>query len=54
MGLGIQWAFASFEYPLVIMRKDAGESGPRNDPSALKEQNHTFAERFKDRKRIGK
>jgi len=30
------------------MRKDAGESGPRNDTGALlKEQNHNFAELLK-------
>jgi len=28
-----------------LIRKDAGESGPRNSPRALfKEQNHNFAE----------
>jgi len=54
MGVSIKWAFASFEYLLAILRKDAGESGPHNDTGALKEQNHTFAERFKDGKRIGK
>jgi len=32
-----------------FMRKDAGESGPRNDTvTLLKEQNHNFAERFID------
>jgi len=32
-----------------LMRKDAGESGPRNDTGGLlKEQNHSFAERFID------
>jgi len=37
------------------MRKDAGESGPRNDTGALlKEKNHNFAERFIDSKRIAK
>jgi len=36
-----------------LMRKDAGESGPRNDTGALmKEQNHNFAERFNDSKWI--
>jgi len=30
-----------------LIRKDAGESGPRSDTGALmKEQNHNFAERF--------
>jgi len=34
---------------------DAGESGPRNDTGAfLKEQNHNFAERFKDSKWVHK
>jgi len=37
------------------MRKDAGESGPRNGTGALlKEQNHKFAERFIDSKLIVK
>jgi len=37
------------------MRKDAGESGPRNGTGALlKEQNHNFAGRFIDSKLIVK
>jgi len=37
------------------MRKDAGESGPRNGTGALlKEQNRSFAERFIDSKWIAK
>jgi len=37
------------------MRKYAAESGPRNDTGAfLKEQNHSFAERFIDSKWIAK
>ena len=35
------------------MRKDAGESDPRNDTGAsLKEQNHNFAERFIDSSKL--
>jgi len=38
-----------------LMRKDAGESSPRNGTDAsLKEQNHKFAERFIDNKLIAK
>jgi len=38
-----------------LMRKDVGESGPRNGTGALlKEQNHNFAERFIDSKLIAK
>jgi len=38
-----------------LMRKDTGESGPRNDTAALlKEQNRNFAERFIDKKWIAK
>jgi len=37
------------------MRKDAGEIGQRNGPSALlKEQNHSFAEGFTGSKLIAK
>jgi len=37
------------------MRKDAGENGPCNDAGALlKEQNHRFAEVFKDSKWIAR
>jgi len=37
------------------MRKDAGVSGPGNDTGALlKEQNHSFAERFTDSKWVDK
>jgi len=37
------------------MRKDAGESGPRNGTGALlKEQNYKLAERFIDSKLIAK
>jgi len=50
-----QRAFVSLEHPLAIVSKDAGESGPRNDTKALlKEQNHNFAEQFKDIKWIAK
>jgi len=38
-----------------LMRKDAGESGPRSGTDALlKEHNHNFAERFIDSKLIAK
>jgi len=38
-----------------LIRKDAGESGPRSDTGALlKEENHNFAERFIDSKWIAK
>jgi len=38
-----------------LMRKDAGESAPRNGTGALlEEQNHNFAERFIDSKLIAK
>jgi len=36
-----------------LMRKDAGESGPRNDTAAL-EQNHNSGEQFIDNKWIDK
>jgi len=37
------------------MRKDSGQSGPRNGTGALlKEQNHNFAERFINSKLISK
>jgi len=48
-------AFVTLEHPLTIMWKDAGESSSRNDTWALlKEQNHNFAEPFKDIEWIAK
>jgi len=48
-------AFVTLEHPLTIMWKDAGESSSRNDICDLqKEQNHNFAERFKDIEWIAK
>jgi len=48
-------AFVTLEHLLTIMWKDAGESSSRTGTCALlKEQNHNFAERFKEIEWIAK
>jgi len=43
----------SFEYPLAVMRKDAGESDPRNVTSGLlKEQHHNVLNDSKTASRL--